>query len=55
MPSDIPINRSSSGISTLNALSKALGFSLPELEEIRNIPLEKRYFKLEKPKADGSL
>lgn len=55
MPSDIPINRSSSGISTLNALSKTLGFSLPELEEIRNIPLDKRYFKLEKPKADGSL
>ncbi|HCH49631.1 MAG TPA: RNA-directed DNA polymerase [Proteus sp.] len=54
MLTDLPINRSSSGISTLISLSKTLGFSLEELEDIRNIPLDKRYFKLEKPKIDGT-
>lgn len=55
MSSDLPINKSNSGISSLSALSKTLGFSIVELEEIRNIPLEKRYIKLEKPKADGTM
>ncbi|MFJ5457458.1 reverse transcriptase family protein [Pectobacterium sp. CHL-2024] len=55
MSSDLPINKSNSGISSLSALSKTLGFSIDELEEVRNIPLEKRYIKLEKPKADGTM
>lgn len=55
MSSELPIKKSNSGISTLDSLSKTLGFSLDELEEIRSIPLEKRYFKLEKPKTDGTM
>lgn len=55
MSTDLPSNKSNSGISTLASLSKALGFSTDELEEIRNIPLDKRYHKLEKPKSDGSM
>lgn len=55
MSSDLPINKSSSGISTLVSLSKTLGFSVEELEEIRSIPLDKRYIRLEKPKTDGTM
>ncbi|MBA5600807.1 RNA-directed DNA polymerase [Pectobacterium aroidearum] len=54
MPSDIAINKSDSGISTLQSLAKTLGFSLQELQEIQSIPLDKRYQKLEKPKVDGT-
>lgn len=55
MSPDLPTKKSSSGFSTLTSLSKTLGFSLEELNEIRDISIDKRYVKLEKPKTDGSM
>ncbi|HEJ0140807.1 TPA: RNA-directed DNA polymerase [Citrobacter freundii] len=55
MSSDRPIKTTASAIPSLKKLSQTLGFSIEELEEIRAIPLEKRYVKLEKPKIDGTM
>ncbi|HCD1110582.1 TPA: RNA-directed DNA polymerase [Morganella morganii] len=55
MLSDLPRNKSISGISTLLSLARALGLPREYLEEIKNMPLETRYSKLEKPKIDGSM
>ncbi|WP_282676626.1 reverse transcriptase family protein [Serratia marcescens] len=54
MTTDVPIKKSSSGISSLESLSKTLGISLLEMNEIRGIPTNKRYEKILVPKADGS-
>lgn len=54
MSSDLPKNKSRAGISSLETLSKALGISIPELLEIKEIPSDKRYEKILIPKSDGS-
>jgi RNA-directed DNA polymerase len=52
--SDLPINKSPAGMSSLESLSKTLGISLAELHEIKNIPSNKRYERIQIPKSDGT-